>query len=76
MNLYSGLPDAPRYVILAYKPPSEGFARVILIDWIPTGCEPASSMLHVGTLPVIEKLIRPHKVSDPTDAHSGIFDLF
>ncbi|KAG8806206.1 hypothetical protein FRC18_006245 [Serendipita sp. 400] len=58
-TLASNLPDgAPRFVVLAYKPSHEDFPKVVLINWIPTGCEPASSMLHVGTLPAIERLTR------------------
>ncbi|KAG8769221.1 hypothetical protein FRC16_006769, partial [Serendipita sp. 398] len=67
-TLASNLPDgAPRFVVLAYKPSHEDFPKVVLINWIPTGCEPASSMLHVGTLPAIERL-----VIEITDGEEGL----
>jgi len=55
---FIGLPDAaPRYVVLNYKGEGDAFGKVIFINWIPTGCQTAASMLHVGTLPVIERLV-------------------
>lgn len=66
--LAANLPTAPRVIVLPYKPKGEDFPKIILIDWIPNGCETGSSMLHVGTLPAIERLARNPKVIQITDA--------
>jgi hypothetical protein len=59
INIFAiGLPDyAPRYIVLNYKSDPQSFPKVIFINWIPSGCQTAASMLHVGTLPVIERLV-------------------
>lgn len=72
-TLASSLPyNAPRYILLNHKPEGEAFSKVIFINWIPNGCQTVASMLHVGTLPVIERLARNPKVLEVNDAEDGL----
>jgi len=71
-ELASRLPNAPRYIVLNYKSDPQSFSKVIFINWIPSGCQTAASMLHVGTLPVIERLARNPKVIEVNDGEEGL----
>lgn len=66
-ELADKLPNAPRYIIFNHTPNGSAFSKVIFINWMPRGYETAASMLHVGTLPALEKLTRVPKVIEVND---------
>jgi hypothetical protein len=57
---------------MSYKASKENFEKIILINWIPRGCETGTAMLHAGTLPAVERLVSRH----PIVAHTCAYYFF